>query len=389
MDPRIEAVPTPSSFHADRIDPRALAPEDVAAWTDLADRAIDPNPFFRPQIALANMEERGVPLELLVVRDGARWVACLPVRRRPASLRMPFPVLESMTDEYTFLGTPLLDPIALDPAADALLSLLDAERTAAALVIGAWAPDGPAGAALARAAARRGRAPTILAAFTRAAWQRAADGPSPGAQLPGDDRKELARRTRRLRDALGAEPQVVVRTDEPAAWDAFLAMENTGWKAERGTALGSTAGDAAFFRRICAGMAAIGRFEMLALEGGGRTVAMECHLLDRDVLFSFKIAHDPAFRAYSPGTQLKAWVIDRLEERGLRAADSCAAPDNAHMNRLWPGRRPLQVIVIPTGAPAARLVRPVLGARLAARRLRDVMARRAVPAAADEGAVRA
>src|SRR4029079_10503256 len=43
-------------------------------------------------------------------------------------------------------------------------------------------------------------------------------------------------------------------------------------------------------------------------------------------------------------------------------------PDNAHMNRLWPDRRTMDTVLLPTGAPAARLVPVAVWARRAARR---------------------
>ena len=55
------------------------------------------------------------------------------------------------------------------------------------------------------------------------------------------------------------------------------------------------------------------------------------------------------------------------------------------MNRLWPDRRTMEIVMLPTRAPAARLVRPILWGRGAARRLLGVIAgrrRRANPAAA-------
>ena len=362
---------TPGSPRLRRLDARQLDRADRESWSALADRAVEPNPFFRPEFALANMADRGVPLELLVVADDAAWLACLPIRRRSASLRVPIRSIEAMTDDYSFLGTPLLDRDRVDRGADGLMALVASIRSEGVLVVGAWAPDGPVAAAITRAATRRGMRPVVLSAVRRAAWHRSSDGRSPGARLPGDDRKKLASRARHLAEALGGELRVVDRSQDPGAVDAFLEMENSGWKAERGNPMAARPGDARFFRRMAAEMGATGRFELLALEGGDRTVAMETHLIDGDALYSFKIAHDPAFRAYSPGTQLKAHVMDRLDERGFRIADSCASPGNAHMNRLWPDQRPLQVLLIPTGAISGRLVRPLVAARSMARAARE------------------
>lgn len=368
----LDGFATESGLQAVRLDPRALPAIDLTAWSELADRAAEPNPFFRPEFVLANVIERGVAAELLVVRDDVRWLVCLPVRTRPASWRLPVPGLEGLIDEYSLFGTPLIDRESLGPAADALIDVVRAERRAAVLMLGKFDPDGLVGAALAAAAKRRGMRPIVYVDEERAAWRRSLDEVSPGAQLTKSDR----RGSRRLALAVGGELDVVDRSREPAAWEAFLAMENSGWKAERGTAMGSTEADAAFFRRMCADMSAAGRFELVALEAGGRTVAMECHLVDGDVLFAFKVAYDPEFHRFSPGTQLKYRVMERFHQRGLVLADSCAVAQNAHTNRLWPGRRRMQTLLLPTGALAANLLPPAMFVRAAARRLRDDVLRR-------------
>ena len=364
----IDASATGSDVRAQRLDASALTASDRASWGQLADRAAEPNPFLRPEFVLANMAERGVPVELIVVRNEERWLVCLPVRSRAPTLRLPVPHLEALTDEYSLLGTPLMDRGALTAAAEGFVDFLLGERRVAVLVVNLFAPDGPVGAAIAAAASSRGLKPIVLGEFERAAWRRSSDGAIPGAWLKRSDRRELVRRSRLLGLELGGEPEVVDRSRSPEGWESFLAMENSGWKAEYGTALGSTKADAAFFRRICAAMSGSGLLEVVALEAGGRTVAMECHLVDGGVLYSFKIAHDPTFRTFSPGTQLKYRVIERLYARGLVMGDSCANPLNAHMNRLWPDRRPMQTLLLPTGARS--ILRPALWGRAAARRVR-------------------
>ena len=382
----VDGWATRSGLQGLRLDPRALPAVDLAAWSQLADQAAEPNPYFRPEFVLANVIERGAPVELLVVRDDTRWLACLPVRSRPASLRLPVPQLEGLIDEYSLFGMPLIDRGSLGPATDALLDIVRAERRAGVMVLGKFDPDGPVGAAIAAAAMRRGLRPIVYVDEDRAAWRRSSDPGQRGARLNGSDRRELARRARLLSAELGGELELVDRSLESATWEMFLAIENSGWKGEWGTALGSTQADAAFFRRMCAGMSAAGKLKVVALEVGGRTVAMECHLVDGGVLSSFKIAYDHTFRKFSPGTQLEYRVIEGLYERGLVLADSCAVPNNAHMNRLWPTRRRMQTLLLPTGARVASLLPSAMFARSAAKRLRnDLLRRGSIPVVAALG----
>jgi len=351
-----------------RVDPRAVDEAGRQAWSRLADRALEPNPFYRPEFLLANVIERDLPVEMLVVVDGDRWLACLPIHASPATRSFPFATIAALTDDYSFSGTPLIDREEVTTAVDGLLDLVRNERHAAVLIVPVFESRGPVGRALDAAAARASVRSIRVASFERGGWRRTPVRHFPGPAFDRTDRKELARRTRRLTADVGGDPTFVDRSADPAAWEQFLALENTGWKAERGTALGSTGRDAAFFRRMCSGMAEAGCLELVTLEVAGRTVAMECHLLDSRAFWSFKIAHDTAYAKYSPGTLLKYRVIDGLQDRPIDLADSCAVPDNAHMNRLWPDRRTMDTVLLPTGAPAARLVPVAVWARRAARR---------------------
>jgi hypothetical protein len=365
------AVAGGSELEPLRLDARDLGAADHAAWSDLAGRAAEPNPFYRPEFVLANVIERGLSVELLVVRQDTRWLACLPVQTRPPSLPLPMPSLGALIDEYTFCSTPLLDRDLLGPAADAFIDLVLAEHRYGVLMLEMFAPDGPVGAALAGAAARKGMQPIVISDRERPAWRRSDVGLSPGAVLTRSDRRSIAR----LSSAVRGELDLVDRSAEPGAWEAFLAMERSGWKGDQGTAMGSKSTDAAFFRRMCAGMSAAGRLEVLALEAAGRAIAMKCQLIDGDVVYSFKIAHDPLYRKYSPGTQLLQRVMERFDERGIVLADSCASSQNVHMNRVWPGRRRVQTLLLPTGAHRARLLPPALGAVALARRVKRSVVR--------------
>ena len=371
----VTEIHTRAGLRAVVLDPVAVDDAGLVAWRDLADRAAEPNPFYRPEFLLANVVERRVPAELLVVVDGDRWLACLPVQRRAASLRFPLPTIAAVTDEYSFSGTPLLDRDAVDTAADGLVELVRADRRAAVLMIGIFETSGAVGTAMRRAAERAGAPFREHSSFERAGWWRSAEPHVPGPGFTSHDRRQLARRTKKMTAELGGEITIVDRTMDPEGWEQFLAMENSSWKADRGTALASTERDAAFFRRMCAGLSRTGQLELIALGVGEHTAAMQTSLIDGTSLFSFKIAFDPRYGQYSPGTILKYRTLERLEGSTVNVGDSCAAPDNAHMNRLWPDRRVMRTLVMPTGSPLGVLLRPLLAARAIGRRVRDAVAR--------------
>lgn len=353
------------------MDPARVGTADLAAWRTLADRAAEPNPFYRPEYLLSNVDERHGDVRLLVVRDDRHWLACLPIREVPANRTFPLPHVEALVDPYSVSSTPLVDRDEVQRGVDGLLAFVGDEHGASALLLAMFPPDGPVGTALTAVAPSRRIHPIVYLDGTRAAWHRSPEDRPNGAGINESERHRLARRARGLERELGAGLQVVDRAHDPVAWDVFLALEASGWKAEAGTALASTASDAAFFRRMCAGMSATGHLELVALEAGGRTAAMECHLIEDRATFVIKIAYAADLHRYSPGYLLGVRVLDGFDQQGLHLADSCAAEGNAHIDRLWPARRRIQTILLPTGARSARLVGPTVRAKRLARHVRD------------------
>ena len=359
-----------------------LSGAERAAWAALADRALEPNPFFRPEFVLA--AARGAsPTTLARVRQGERWIACVPLGAARRWRRVPLPCLAPWRPDYAFLATPLVDRDAVVPATQALARLLTRRARVAAVVLDPLPVDGPVGGALDRALRAAGHSPITYAAYERAVLRRRPTPTYLDESLSTAGRKQLRKRRRGLARELGGDVTVVDRSGDPAAPAEFLAMELASWKGEAGTALASDPADAAFFAQMCAAMASQGRLHVLTLEAAGTTVAMQVNLFDGDAAFGFKVAYDARFGRFSPGTLLEVEAIERFHERGIELVDSCAAADNALMNRLWPDRRAMRTVLIPTRAPGARLLGPALAAEAAARRLRDRL--RPAPAAHPPG----
>jgi len=320
----------------------------------------------------------------MVVRDDERWLACMPFRRTGSWRRIPLPCLHPWLPEYSFLGTPLVDRDAVAVAVEAFVAEVCAQRDAAMFVFDMCDPDGPVTVALVAAARKHGVRLIVNREFERAAWRRPPEGSHRGDAISAHRRGRIHAKSRKLARHLGAELEVVDRAGDPAAWDRFLAMENSGWKGERGNPLAAKPTDAAFFRAMCAAVSSRGALELQSLEGGGQSVAMACRLKEGDeLLYAFKIAYDPEFSRFSPGAQLQALTLRQYVERGLLLFDSCAWSENTVHNRIWPDRRRMQVIVLPTAAPLARFLPFWLWSESTARGVRDGIRRRRAGAPAE------
>lgn len=322
----------------------------------MARRAVEPNPFFEPELALAAAEHLGVSeTSLLVVEDSDRWHACLPVRS--AQFRRFLPVRRSRSHPYCFLGTPLLDGETTYPAARALLELALSRPSREPLLLEDLAGDGPAAAAIRQAAEELGLVALRESRHERALLRRRADG----GYLDGmhsHRRRELNRLGRRLAAELGGSVSITDEAEDERACDAFLALEASGWKGRGATALGSDPDHAAFFVRLCKAFRDEGRLELLCLRVGDRRVAMKCNLYAGEGGFCFKIAYDEELARFSPGVQLERENVRIFaEQRSELWQDSCADPENTMINRLWPDRRPVCTIMLARGGPRATALR--------------------------------
>lgn len=339
----------------------ALGAADVESWRELAAHALQPNPFFEPELMLGAAKlVGGRPPELIVVGDGSRWHACLPVQRRHRWGRLRLPCLVGLRHAYAYLGSPLVREEELEPALEALVATAASVRSAM-LVLEWVGADGPLLPALHDALRRRGSEPIRYERFERAAVRTGgADG------QPVRSEKQLRRKRRAIERELG-ELRFSDRGGDPAAAADFLALEASGWKGRQGSAMLCDPAHAAWFRAGCAELAAQGRLELLELRAGETILAMLCNFVSGDTAFGFKTAYAERFHTRSPGILLEVQALERFYEQDrLLAMDSCAAPDNAAVNSLWPDRRPLETLLIPGGGLLGRTGTP----------LRAVLARR-------------
>ena len=342
-----------------------LSAQEVANWTELAEGAATPNPFYEPDFVLPAVKHFGESeLELLVAIDAAgNWIGLLPVVRRRRWGRLVGAALTSWAHPHCFLESPLLLSGFEDRAAEAVLG--EARREAGLIAFERLPTEGPAASALASAGDALGAKQIVWKRFERAALVRRPDDDYVRSTLGSKHFRDLGRRRRKLEREVG-DITFVERAGDPRAVDDFLELEVAGWKGNTGTALACGPG-AEFFRMICRGFAEAGRLQMFAMQAADRTVAIQSSLIAGDGLFCFKIAYDESLKSFSPGTQLMVETASEFHRRSeLQWVDSCSKPKSDAIERLWPDRRELSTVLVPgTGAKGAAVsVEAKVAARL-------------------------
>lgn len=340
-------------------DPEELASHGQA-WERLAEQAAEPNVFYAPWALLSSARHLhpGQTLRvLLFIREaeGRQLDGVLPLfEKRCGALT----ALHSYRHRYCFSTEPLLARGREAEVARSFVAWLHARRFRCPLLSlrgldgrGAWLR------ALLPALDQWGLHYRQAEPVERALLRIEGGLEAFLERTPAKKRKEY----RRLRERLEAQGELRVQMLQPAddlrEWlEGFIALELRGWKGREGTALGSRPACRRFFLEVARGAHARGQLMMVRMSLDGRPLAMLCDLLAPPGRYAFKTAYDEEYARYAPGVllELENACLTFQAPGGVAWLDSCAAPDNALLNRLYPDRRSMTDLTI-CALGAARL----------------------------------
>jgi CelD/BcsL family acetyltransferase involved in cellulose biosynthesis len=272
-----------------------------AEWDELCERTAAP-PFLRPWWFRAWWAAFGSGrLHVVALHRGGRLAAVLPLARRRGSLvslsNVHSPGL-SIVAEDDAARVELVQMLLASRCRDVCLSFVDAA--------------GATAAAFRETGAAAGRRMVALAA------QR-----SPYVPVDGDwetFERSLAskfvadlRRRRRVLERSG-EASVEVEDGSSRLHDLLaevFAVEPSGWKDARGTAIVSQERTRGFYEDIAAAAARAGCLRLGLLRLDGRLLAFEYALEDGRAWYFLKGGFDPAFRQLAPGKLLAHAMLER------------------------------------------------------------------------------
>lgn len=340
---------------------------EKAGWADLARSALEPNPFYEADfLAAADRHlERGSSLRLLVVHDTAdnTLAGLFPLRKPRLREGLLFGALSLYANEYTSLSTPLIRAEGAAEILDAAFRFLAGQHgIPQVLHFGKLAGNRPFHALL-QAHAQAARLPVLAVAHhDRAAIETRLTVEACRARESTGTRKTLNRKQKHL-EALGTLAFSTIPGDTPGALAAFLALEASGWKGRRGTALASRPDTRAFAEAAFGASAGQPRlfFERLSLDG--RSLAMNLNLRSQDAAFTLKTAYDEAFAAYSPGALLDRQSVALIAAGHLARLDSCADPHH-RIEAVWHERERIETVLVGVSAAISGEALEPLAARM-------------------------
>ncbi len=321
----------------------------------LSKRSVDQNIFFESEVLLAAW-----PRLISTLAPHGCWMLCLwetisdkrnlrlftPVRVNKIGLPA-HKVIQSLSNEFMPIGTPLIDKECAGEAAENLLRLLGdpALNLPKLMDFTHQRQTSKSSKLIIEAASSLGLEAHHNNIQQRAALFSPTKPKRTVEQTIGKKRlRELARQLRKLREN-GEVTFVTARTEEEVldAFEGFMTLELKGWKGRRGTALYNHKKIAAFSRQIVAELVTKNGSEIFTLKHDGRPIAALIFLGRGGHLVPWKMAFDESYGKFSPGMQLMLEATKNLLNRDeFVEADSLAVTDHWMMNSIWPDRITIQ-----------------------------------------------
>lgn len=364
------------AYRTEVLAPSAIDAAFEQAWSQLEDRALEPNAYLSPDFVLPTIAhlEPADRLRIVAVRrtgTPAALVALGVFRICPGSRHLPLPHLQGFLGVHSFLGGLLLDRDEAEPALEAFFDGLRTLvwRWQGVVLERCWS-DGAQADLLRRVLDTRRLHHQAADTCQRAVLALPVDAEAHLAGLSASLRQNLGRCRRRLQE----QGELHCRTlREPVSCgqvvEDFLALEHMGWKGERGSSLRADPRHEAFFRDMMARFARRGRALVTHISVAGRPVAATSNLISGQAGFAFKVGWDPAFAKFSPGMLCEAEFLRAAGHAcpEVTQFDSGSSP-GSYMEGIWPARRGMHTCVIAVSS-AARVALGLTGALRASRAL--------------------
>ena len=334
----------------------------VQAWEDLAEEALELNPFYESWMLIPALRALGTGTDLrvvlvLTVKEG-KLCGVFPLEKKQRYKRLPVAAFSLWQHIYCPLCTPLIRASNAQECIDAFLDWLASERDYALMDFNLISGDGPFYELLNDRLTKRGKSSLVCESYTRALFRpmESADKYLQAAISP-KHLKDMRRKQRRLSETGRIECDELGPNGDADRWiEEFLKLEVSSWKGKQGGAFACAEANRNYFVLIAKEAFNRGRLMMTAMRLDGQPIAQKFSLIDSRGAFAFKIAYDENYARFSPGTLLEVENICRLHARpDIEWMDSCAAPVH-FINRLWDDRRTIKSVLVSTGGRAGSLV---------------------------------
>ncbi|MBV8475902.1 MAG: GNAT family N-acetyltransferase [Acidobacteria bacterium] len=302
-------------------------------WRELCSRAVDDQPFYRPEWIRAYLRAF-VPdavLLLLSVRLDGRlhlvlplvrervWLAGIPLR----GLRAPANIHPGRFDAVRSAGA------EGDAALTAACTTLSQSRWD--ILEFAHIPE-------------KSTVAELISTLSTLGWRTYSvreksnpyviipSNPDLRSRMPINSRlRTKLRQARRELTSQGSLKFSRVEVAEHAALERFYQLEASGWKGRQGSAIVSVPQVRYFYQEIAEAAASLRYFVLYMLELNERLLAAHFSLMLAGRCYSPKVAYDESFARYAPGHLIVAEILDDCASRGISVYDITGPADEWKM----------------------------------------------------------
>ena len=324
-------------------------------WNELAENAVYRNAALEQNFlipAFKHLNDGNVRVLVAESSSGLpanaqpKLLGLLPVVKKKF-YHLPIACLEVWKHDQCTDSTPLPDKASALQALDAMLDFLSAEKIGL-LSLDTISAEPDFQSLLHEAVRQRNRTLFLRDSFTRAALRPSDNSEDYVKQFVSKSvQKNYGRLQRRLSELGELSFELSDDfSDYPELTRQFLDIEASGWKVEAGTALSCNKSTKRFYQELILRSAQVGKARFTSLKLDGKPIAMLSDIQSGQTVFRYKTAFDENFSAYSPGVQVEIKNIEYQHQSGVVLTDSCTAPDNATINRIFGQKLQFQSIVL-------------------------------------------
>ena len=335
-------------FAMETLDRDGIAALPEAQWDELVAHALVENPFYSRMQVMAALEsvDSNKRVRALAFHGANGALAGLFFFQPRSKVPAPFPVANSLTNNYLLNGIPL---IHRDHAAGVVEAFTEAVRSGSAPRLWAFDDvhmDSPLASLLQTSAKAKNLAVTSALPYERAFLTRLPGGFD--AHLNEVLSKNRLKDVRRTMRRLGEAGTIALEhVEEPALLaerlEQFLALEHAGWKGQMGTSFLSHDADAAFARKGYGG----GLASVDSLLFDGKPIAMKLSIRTGSIAYTPKIAYDEDFKKLGPGMALEYMLIeDFYASDRLSAVDAAATAEGHSALNFFNNQKPMAKLII-------------------------------------------
>lgn len=335
----------------------------------LSNRAMEPNVFFTGRLlapAMTRLDDRSV--RFVLIRDEnerrSRMRFLMPFSVEKPGFSIGAPIIRAWANPFGPLGTPLVDA---EDAAGTLDDLLDSlARSEAALPSILVLPDLRLNGLFARMikaiAISRNLPFTVTATSQRPMLESTEEAETYlRHSISSSHLREMKRQWRQLEKSGTLTYNVARQADDVRLrMEEFLALEASGWKGRKRSALINDRYRSAFAREAITNLSEIDGVRIHTLDLDGKAIASMVVFIMGGEAWTWKTAYNEDYARFSPGKLLVGKLTEwHLDDLNIIRTDSCAVPDHPIMSRMWEEREDMGTLVIGLRQNGDRDVRQV------------------------------